>query len=250
MLDHLDETGRAGLRLETNEGVMVATEIAQWEQDGGVLSLRLQSILPDLPPCVSTADVAAAVDALVGHRRRQDEDAQEAQAAETELSRLMERAASLEECASTSEQSPNEAPPNEAPANEAPANERPPRTIEAVPPPRGTDESDGHDQYRRELVALMLAAIEAWERATATSRIELAERSRIWRVNIDDGRLRARVMERYLALSKLPQNPRWRDVLRTAYFVLSNVGLEIIERDALQGRIDRILAYRRRSALS
>jgi hypothetical protein len=69
-------------------------------------------------------------------------------------------------------------------------------------------------------------------------------------VNVDDGRLRARVMERYLALSKLPQNPRWRDVLRTAYFVLSNAGLAAAERDALQARIDGILAYRRRSALA
>jgi two-component system, sensor histidine kinase ChiS len=230
MLDHLDETGRTGLRLETNEGMMVATEIAQWEQDGGVLSLSLRLILPDLPAYASAAGGAAVADTLVGHRQTQDEHTQEAQAADAGGSRFMERTASSEAYASTSEE--------------------PPTAIEAAPPSRENDEDGGHDHYRRELVALMLASIEAWERATATSRIELAERSRIWRVNIDDGRLRARVMERYLALSKLPQNPRWRDVLRTAYFVLSNASLQVVERDALQARIDRILAYRRHSALA
>jgi hypothetical protein len=73
---------------------------------------------------------------------------------------------------------------------------------------------------------LILAAVDAWERATGTSRLELAEKSRIWRVNIEDGRLRARVTQRYLALSKLPANPRWRDVVRTAYFVPGHCNME------------------------
>ena len=106
-------------------------------------------------------------------------------------------------------------------------------------------------RFRRELVELMLALVDAWERSTGHNRIELAERSRIWRVNIDDGRLRARAMERYLSLSKLPRNPRWRDVLRTAYFVLSNCETMPAElRDGLQARVDRILAATRRQALS
>lgn len=106
------------------------------------------------------------------------------------------------------------------------------------------------DAFRRTLVELMLAVIDAWERATGTGRLELAERSRIWRVNIDDGRLRARAMERYLAVSKLPRNPRWRDVLRSAYFVLAHCdGLPADTRAALQSRVDAVLAYTRRDAL-
>ncbi len=104
-------------------------------------------------------------------------------------------------------------------------------------------------EFRRALVALMLAAIDAWESATGTSRLELAEKSRIWRVNIDDGRLRARVMERYLAVPKLPANPRWRDVVRTAYFVLGHTAMDADARDALRRRIDSVLTYTRRSAL-
>ena len=103
--------------------------------------------------------------------------------------------------------------------------------------------------FRLALVELMLAVVEAWERSTGKNRIELAERSRIWRINIDDGRLRARAMERYLSLSRLPQNPRWRDVLRLAYYVLGECRFETAERDDLQRRVDGVLAYTRRSAL-
>ncbi len=105
------------------------------------------------------------------------------------------------------------------------------------------------NEFRRTLVELMLALVDIWERNTGTNRLELAEKSRIWRVNIDDGRLRARAMERYLAVSKLPQNPRWRDVLRSAYFVLGQCTMEPSTREDLQRRVDAVLAYTRRDAL-
>lgn len=105
------------------------------------------------------------------------------------------------------------------------------------------------DAFRRTLVELMLAATDAWERSTGETRLELAEKSRIWRVAIDDGRLRARSMERYLSLARLPQNPRWRDVLRTAYHVLENCVLDPTVRADLQARVDAVLAFTRRSAL-
>ena len=105
------------------------------------------------------------------------------------------------------------------------------------------------EEFRRALVELMLAVVDTWERTTGTSRLELAEKSRIWRVTVDDGRLRVRAMERYLALSKLPHNPRWRDVLRSAYFVLGQSGMEAPAREELQRRVDAVLAYTRRSAL-
>ena len=115
-------------------------------------------------------------------------------------------------------------------------------------------EAGNHDElrraeFRRSLVELMLAVIDTWERATGSSRLELAEKSRIWRVTIDDGRLRARAMERYLTVAKLPHNPRWRDVLRSAYYVLGQCAMEAQTRDDLQRRVDAVLAYTRRSAL-
>ncbi|NOT88568.1 MAG: tetratricopeptide repeat protein [Lysobacter sp.] len=111
-------------------------------------------------------------------------------------------------------------------------------------------DDDARADFRRALVELMLAAIEAWERSTGQNRIELADRSRIWCINIDDGRLRTRAMERYMSLTKLPRNPRWRDVLRSAYYVLGQCQLDPTVRDELQRRVDTVLAYARRTALA
>lgn len=110
-------------------------------------------------------------------------------------------------------------------------------------------QAEMREEFRRTLVELMLTVVETWERVTATSRLELAEKSRIWRVTIDDGRLRARAMERYLSVSKLPHNPRWRDVLRSAYYVLGQCEMEPQAREDLQRRVDAVLAYTRRNAL-
>lgn len=106
-----------------------------------------------------------------------------------------------------------------------------------------TDRSDSCESFRYALVELMLGVVEAWERSTGLRRLELAEKSRIWRITIDDGRLRARAMERYLTLAKLPRHPRWREVVRSAYYVLNECALEQCVRVDLQRRIDAVLAH-------
>jgi two-component system, sensor histidine kinase ChiS len=110
------------------------------------------------------------------------------------------------------------------------------------------DSDEERDIYRHALVELMLATVAAWERSTGKTRIELAEQSRIWRITIDEGRLRVRALERYLSLAKLPRRPRWREVLRTVYYVLTECPLEPAERDALKGRLEQVQdAVKRRS---
>jgi two-component system sensor histidine kinase ChiS len=106
-----------------------------------------------------------------------------------------------------------------------------------------------NERFRRELVELMIYAVEIWERVSGGTRIDLAEKSRVWRVTIDEGRLRVRAMERYLSLARLPRQPRWREVLRTAYYVLSECRLDTAERDALRTRAEAIQASLRRRAL-
>lgn len=113
----------------------------------------------------------------------------------------------------------------------------------------GNSEAAMREAFRRLLVELMLTTIDAWERSTGSDRLELAENSRIWRVAIDDGRLRARSMERYLSVARLPKNPRWRDVLRTTYYVLENCSMAPEMQSGLEDRVDAVLAYTRRSAL-
>lgn len=90
------------------------------------------------------------------------------------------------------------------------------------------------EALRRALVELMRAVLEIWEQSTRLSRVDFAEKSGIWRVHIDDGRLRMRSLERYLSLGRLPQHPRWREVLRSAYFVLAECPLDAAQRRRLE----------------
>ncbi|WP_386070567.1 tetratricopeptide repeat protein [Tahibacter sp. UC22_41] len=124
-----------------------------------------------------------------------------------------------------------------------------PAAAEALIAPSIAAEADETERLRRELVELMVYAVEIWERVSGGTRIDLAEKSRVWRVTIDEGRLRVRAMERYLSLAKLPRQPRWREVLRTAYYVLSECRLDAAERDTLRGRVDTVQAGLRRRAL-
>ncbi|MBX9399756.1 tetratricopeptide repeat protein [Lysobacter sp. BMK333-48F3] len=124
-----------------------------------------------------------------------------------------------------------------------------PIPVEPVEVEHEVGDEEMRSSFRRALVELMLAVVEAWERSTGQGRLELAEKSRIWRVTVDDGRLRARAMERYLSLAKLPRQPRWRDVLRSGYYVLAECPLEEAVRSELQRHVDAVLTYTRRHAL-
>lgn len=95
-------------------------------------------------------------------------------------------------------------------------------------------------QYREALVKVMQDCHYYWQKVTGESIIELAEQSRIWSVSIDNGRLRTRSMNRYLSLDKLPSNPRWRQVARTAYFVLTKVSQDQEARRALETSAARL----------
>lgn len=100
-------------------------------------------------------------------------------------------------------------------------------------------------QFRRLLVALMQTSLEAWERTSRKGRIDLAQMSGVWRITIDDGRLRVRAMDRYLSVDTLPERPRWREVLRTAYYLLSEVALEDTQRNQLEQMVDEVLRMTR-----
>jgi PAS domain-containing protein len=112
----------------------------------------------------------------------------------------------------------------------------------AAAPAAASGDADTSETFRRNLVELMLATLAAWEHSTRSSRVEFAERSGIWRVHVDDGRLRMRSLDRYLSLAKLPRHPRWREVLRSAYFVLAECALDTTERARLENLVEAIRA--------
>lgn len=98
------------------------------------------------------------------------------------------------------------------------------------------------EAFRAALVALMREVVDLWESTTRRTRVELAEASGVWRITIDDGRLRVRTMERYLTMERVPDRPRWREVLRTAYFVVADCPLDAAQRERLRGLIDAVKA--------
>lgn len=105
-------------------------------------------------------------------------------------------------------------------------------------------------EYRQQLVTLMRSALHTWEVTTQKSKIELAEESNIWAVSIDDGRLRTRTFDRYLRLEQLPKIPRWREVVRTAYFVLSNPTIEPETRASLESELAKTKAILKKAAIN
>ncbi len=105
-------------------------------------------------------------------------------------------------------------------------------------------------EYRQQLVTLMRSALHTWEVTTQKSKIELAEESNIWAVSIDDGRLRTRTFDRYLRIEQLPKIPRWREVVRTAYFVLSNPSIEPETRRSLETELEKTKSILKKAAIS
>ena len=105
-------------------------------------------------------------------------------------------------------------------------------------------------EYRQQLVTLMRSALHTWEVTTQKSKIELAEESNIWAISIDDGRLRTRTFDRYLRLEQLPKIPRWREVVRTAYFVLSNPAIEAETRLSLESELEKTKSILKKAAIN
>ena len=101
------------------------------------------------------------------------------------------------------------------------------------------NESDQKQEIRVELVNLMCLCISTWEISTQSDKNSLAEKSKIWRVSIDNGSIRTRSMDRYLNITSLPQRPRWRYVVRTAHYILANCQLDELQRDHLTQQLDK-----------
>lgn len=106
-------------------------------------------------------------------------------------------------------------------------------TVGATLVERGSTQSDGEqtgpqaaggkEAYRETIVAVMTQSMALWRRVKGGSKIDFAEQSGVWRVNLDRSSLQARTLDKYLLIETLPANPRWRDVVQTAEFVLSDI---------------------------
>jgi len=112
------------------------------------------------------------------------------------------------------------------------------------------DREEMKQQFKVSLVDLMVDALACWEKNTGQDRIELAEQSRAWTVSIDNGTLRTRSLDKYLELEKMPANPRWRQVVKTCHFILSEESLPAADRQNLEQKLDQVLHQAKEMSLS
>ncbi|AUN30340.1 hypothetical protein C0V82_08930 [Niveispirillum cyanobacteriorum] len=143
------------------------------------------------------------------------------------------------------------APPVSVPVTPADRPEPPPAPVAApvAEEPEHHDHADEGDHaaaldadegYRRCLVDVMTLALDYWQKAKRKGKIELAEESGLWRVYMDRSSLQTRTLDKYLLVETLPRNPRWRDVVRTAEYVLRHCGEPQGERETLSVALGRL----------
>jgi len=97
--------------------------------------------------------------------------------------------------------------------------------------------------HKEDLVSLLRASLNLWERHTQQGKVELAERSRCWRVYVDGTTVKTRTFDKYLNARSVPDRPRWRAVVRTANYVLASCDLNEDESHDLTLLIQTIEDY-------
>ncbi len=90
-------------------------------------------------------------------------------------------------------------------------------------------ENKQNRELRQLLVKTMCSSLKLWENTTGQTKIDLAEKSGIWNVYLDRGTWKTRTLDKYTNLKTLPGKPRWREVMKTANYVLTNCGKDSSE---------------------
>jgi hypothetical protein len=124
-------------------------------------------------------------------------------------------------------------------------------SAEAEPAENGDEGShpfDLDEGYRRCIVEVMVLALDCWQRSKGKGKVELAEESGVWRVYMDRSSLQTRTMDKYFLVETLPRNPRWRDVVRTAEYVLRHCPEPQRERAALEAALAQLKTHLRQAA--
>lgn len=96
-----------------------------------------------------------------------------------------------------------------------------------------------NDRIQREtLVEVMTLCLRFWKQSTGQGKVEFAEATRIWNASVDsNGTYRTRTLDKYLKISTLPPHPRHRDVLDSAYVVLSQCPLSPDMKSVLESKV-------------
>lgn len=98
------------------------------------------------------------------------------------------------------------------------------------------------NKLRKIYVETMKYAVLYWEISTKLTKIELAESSGLWSVYLDkNGAYRTRTMDRYLKEKKLPKNPKVKQIILTANYVLNHCQKQSIIKQKLKSCFYKLL---------
>ena len=109
--------------------------------------------------------------------------------------------------------------------------------------PTGLAQSSAILAHKEEIVSLLRTSLNLWESYTNNGKVDLAERSRCWRVYIDGTTVKTRTFDKYLSARSVPDRPRWRAVVRTANYVGANCELSESERKELTQLTQSVESY-------
>lgn len=93
---------------------------------------------------------------------------------------------------------------------------------------------------RKIIVDCMNMCLDSWTKSTSSNRVEFADQSGAWKINIDDGRLRTRSLDRYLSLSTIPKQPRIKQVIKSCTFMLNNERIPQADKSRIGFYLDRL----------
>jgi len=109
------------------------------------------------------------------------------------------------------------------------------QAIPSQPPQNPNDE-----KIRRLILSIMTNSLEFWENGTGKSKIDLANESGIWSVQLDNGTYKTRTLNKYLKIKSIPMNPRVSSVINTAQFVLNQEALTESRKQLLESSVNQL----------
>lgn len=93
---------------------------------------------------------------------------------------------------------------------------------------------------RKIIVDCMNTCLNIWEKVTLSNRIEFADQSKVWKINIDEGRLRTRSLDKYLSTNTIPKNPRVNQVIKSCHFMLTLDKIKPIDRTKIEFYLQKL----------
>lgn len=98
------------------------------------------------------------------------------------------------------------------------------RDLKALSLQKEASDQQSEDSSFNELQSLLVDTMKLnlliWEESTSKSKVQFATESGLWRVSLDGSTAKTRTLDKYLSIHSIPKNPRSKNVINSANFIL------------------------------